>query len=161
MKPTLDGIQARVQPDGTFLAPCPACGEIQPVEVGPRDRENRSLVVTCSCGHRYPVYLEYRRAYRRHVDRTGTYRSGNGPDREGIAFISNLSMTGVGFRTAGNHGFTTGDVLEICFALDDTEETIQASAVVKHTRATYLGVQFTQLSHRDEERLATFLAGIS
>lgn len=118
------------------------------------------LPVNCPCGLTFWAFMEHRRAYRRSVQLAGTYES-PGKDRSEIAFINNLSMTGLGLNTAGRHGLARGDELTLRFTLDDgMDEEIRATVVVKHVRNNYLGCQFMNLADRDEERLAGYLAMI-
>ena len=155
-----DAIPARVQSDGTLMAACPECGGLQLTEKDATVHKEAAIPkMTCTCGHIYRVFVEHRHAHRRHVELAGTYRFVSGNGDSGIAFIHNLSMTGVGFTTPGMLGVTKGSELCLQFALDDgIDEEIDAAVEVRQARNQYLGCQFKRLAVRDEDRLADFLS---
>lgn len=159
MEGTTGAVPARVQSDGTLMAACPECGGLQRTEKDATVQEVAVPMMTCTCGHIYRVFVEHRRAHRRHVELAGTYRFVSGNGDSGIAFIHNLSMTGVGFTTPDMLGVPKQTELCLQFTLDDgIDEEIDAAVVVRQARNQYVGCQFMRLAARDEDRLADFLS---
>jgi len=155
-------LRSYVQPDGTVPATCPTCGTVSAV---PPDRiKGRAapIEVRCPCGNSFYVFAECRKAYRRKLRLSGTYAKclaeGHPKEACGEILIDNLSMTGVGFITAGDDSLSEGDELTLRFTLDDEGHTrIETSAVVKHVRDKAVGCGFSGLTSRQEEALASFL----
>jgi hypothetical protein len=155
-------LRAYARPDGTVPTACPACGTAGSV---PPDRikgPGEPIEVRCPCGNSFYVLAEFRKAYRRKLSLSGTYAKGlaEGDPKKacGEILIDNLSMTGVGFITAGDDSLSKGDELTIRFTLDDDGHTqIETSAVVKHVRDKAVGCAFSGLMSRQEEALASFL----
>ncbi len=155
-------LRAYVRPDGTVPTACPACGTAGSVPADRIKGPGEPIEVRCRCGNSFYVLAEFRKAYRRRLSLRGTYAKGLAEsdlrEKSGEILIENLSMTGVGFMTAGDNSLSEGDELTVQFSLDDDGHTrIETSALVKHVRDKTVGCAFSGLTSRQEESLASFL----
>ena len=149
------------QQDGTIPSTCPACGAkltLQADEIGTR---GRPIGLRCSCGHRFSVFPEFRKAYRRKTNLCGTYTMLSSENEHGEILIKNVSMMGVGFATTGNHCLSENNELSLRIRLDDNKGCeIEAVAVVIHVLDKFVGCRFKELSPHYEDKLATYLMGM-
>ncbi|MBW2109502.1 MAG: PilZ domain-containing protein [Deltaproteobacteria bacterium] len=153
--------RARVQPDGTIPATCPACGAEIRLSSKQISIRGRPFEVACSCGKHFRLFAEFRKAYRRPVSLAGTYAKVSSPAQAGSLVIKNMSMTGVGFAPEGPHRILKGDILMLRFVLDDNAKTtIEAPVVVAHARPEFVGCAFKDLSPEQEDALASYLIRI-
>lgn len=103
------------------------------------------LRVKCGCGARFPILLEMRTHYRKRTRLSGTYTQLT-TRLSGRIMIVNLSLTGLSFVTTAPSALQVGDLLELCFRLDDPQHSeLCKRAEVKHVHGTTIGVAFCHL----------------
>jgi len=150
-----------VQQDGTVPSTCPACGAEHPFQSDKIGTRGSSVELRCSCGNRFSVLPEFRKAYRRETNLRGTHTKSSSENEYGEILIKNMSMTGVGFTTEGDHSLGEGDELMLRFMLGDRKDAkIEAGAVVVRTHGEYVGCKFKKLTPHQEEELVSFLIQI-
>jgi c-di-GMP-binding flagellar brake protein YcgR len=92
---------------------------------------------------------------------TGIYRKVSANEEQGGILIENMSMTGIGFSTAGSHSMKPGDQVLLQFVLMDENRTgMEIVATVVRVGETMIGCSFQSLSPEQEEALASFFMGI-
>ena len=156
-----EALRVYVQQDGTVPSTCPACGAERPFQSDKIGTRGRPVELRCSCGNRFSVLPEFRRAYRRETNLRGTYTKFSSENEYGQIIIKNMSMTGVGFTTESDHRLGEGDELMLRFMLDDRKDAkIEAGAVVVRTHGEYVGCKFKKLTPHQEEDLVSFLIQI-
>ena len=147
-----------VQRDGTVPAVCPHCGEINPVPAKSMHGGRNSTDVQCTCGEQYPVFAEFRKAYRREMNLPGFYVKHAPEKHRGEILIKNMSMTGVGFLSMGTLPISNGDEVTLNFVLMDEHQTVMETAVIiVYVDGQFAGCSFKELSPQQEEVLASFL----
>jgi len=147
-----------VQQDGTIPSTCPACGAKRPLQADKIEICGRPVELRCSCGHRFSVFPEFRKAYRRKINLCGTYTKLSSEKEHGEILINNMSMTGVGFATAVNHCLSENNELSLRIRLDDDKDCeIEAVAVVIHVFDKFVGCRFKELSTHYEDKLVNYL----
>lgn len=131
-----------VSEDDSATITCPGCGMTKQVPVaGYRDKE-KAIKVRCKCGHKFPVYLEFRQQRRKKTELKGMYD--NQSDRGGgQAQIKDLSLSGIGFTVSGVHNIQVGQKILIDFVLDDSKQTtLKKTAFVKSVSDNRIGCEF-------------------
>jgi hypothetical protein len=95
------------------------------------------------------VSLEYRGAYRKETDLRGHYTKL--PVSWGEMTVKNISLTGMGFETSGEHHLKEGDEVTVKFTLDDASgSVIKKKAVVRSIQDKYIGCEFERSAEYDK-----------
>jgi hypothetical protein len=117
--------------DGLVLLTCEACGHQEPVSAALFDQLGKTIAVSCSCGNRFAVVLEKRRAIRKSVRLQGYFSVGGesgaiGADGTlwGMMVVEDLSKAGLRFTTAKANLLRPGDLLTVRFNLDNTNQAL-------------------------------------
>jgi len=156
--PMFEPLRSLVQKDGTVSATCPSCGAVQTLESDAFRIRSRSVKVKCPCGTTFTALAEFRKAYRREVNLSGTYANRSSGQENKRIRIKNLSMTGVGFAAGGDQGLSTGDELIIRMVFDKSEcPELEVVAEVVYVLDEYAGCRFKEMSPQQEETLASYL----
>ncbi len=137
---------------------CPTCGTAWSVQLDKVKIQGHPVRVRCSCGNSFSVSPELRRAYRRETNLSGTYTKLSEENEHGGILIKNVSMTGVAFKTLGDHCLSEADKLTLRITFDDSKHTqIEVLAVVIHVRDRLVGCEFKEVSGHEEDELASYL----
>ncbi|MDD3814907.1 MAG: hypothetical protein PHZ02_09690 [Desulfocapsaceae bacterium] len=153
-----------VKPDDTATINCPKCQLAKTVGVGKFRTTRHTITARCTCGHSFPVSLDFRKNYRKETALPGTYKtrvsevddkqwkktkltgsynmqapaSGNG-----YMLITNLSCGGLQFTTPGDHAIEVGQHAQISFTLDDRKQTkITKHAIIQSVAGNIIGCRF-------------------
>jgi len=155
-----------VKPDDTAAITCPECHLVKTIAVG-KFRPNRHTInVRCTCGHAFPVHLDFRRHYRKQTTLPGIYdtktaemaledwkktrltsvytmhapAAGSGHMR-----VSNISLGGLQFITSDDHTIETGQKARVAFILDDPHQTeIIKNVIIQSVNGHVIGCRFAE-----------------
>lgn len=139
---------------------CPQCGKVKVTNVSQFKNINKAVIkvkCTCPCGHKYSVLLERRREIRKEVQLIGTYYvSEKGMDLKGRVIITDLSRSGLRFKTYMPHEFKIGETIQLEFTLNDRENSlIKRKMIVRSQHGDSVGTSFVSTEHYD--KLGTYL----
>ncbi len=147
-----------VNSDNTATLICPNCKKTKVVDVSSYlhpDGPSR-LKVKCPCRHTYVVYLEKRKTFRKDTCLEGIYQfpadssSDGSPGNLGQIQVINISKTGMRIKFYSKPRFRTGDLINVQFHLDDSNQTfVNRNVYVKNIRGMYAGVEFASRSSLD------------
>ena len=138
-----------VNKDGNAVIVCPHCGKTRTVHVKKFRRSRDALKVKCGCQLDFTVCLEFRGAYRKQTRLPGHYTKM--PESWGEMEVKNVSMTGIGFETLGEHSLEEGDEVTVKFALDDSSRTeVKKRVVVRVVKDNYIGCEFADFVEFDK-----------
>ena len=144
-----------VAQDGMATFACPECQKVKRMDVSKyRVREKVvKLKYRCSCGHRYPVFLERRRHVRKEMELMGSIKKG----RAGIpVIVRDLSMSGMKLKSGVKLPFSPDDRITVEFVLDDAgRSVVKKEVIVRTVFGFFIGVEF--LSHEHYDKLGPYL----
>lgn len=115
--------KVRVNENDSGVVDCDKCGKpIQVTDLSRLADANNIVRVTCSCGAVTEAQYERRAFLRLLSNRPGVYRSIDHPETTGAMTIVDTSVSGVRFRTSGDHSIQMHDrlVIEYDAGLPDT-----------------------------------------
>jgi hypothetical protein len=153
-----------VKPDGTAIIICPNCELAKTVAVGKFRSQRHIIKVRCTCGHTFPLSLDFRKSYRKKTALPAIYEThvpgadikrGEKSKLAGIHTmqalapgsghiqVTNISAGGLQFTTADNHSFEVGQKAQITFTLDDRKKTeINKLVIVQSVTDNIIGCRF-------------------
>jgi hypothetical protein len=153
-----------VKPDDTATINCPVCQLAKTVAVGKFRDTKHTITARCTCGHSFPISLDFRKHYRKkttlpgiyeiqnpalankHWKKTnlnGTYSLQAPASGGGHVLITNLSCGGLQFTTTGRHSIEIGQHARITFTLDDRKQTeISRHVIIQSITEHLIGCQF-------------------
>ncbi len=131
---------------------CPSCTKARTKDVSKVLHENKSatIKVKCPCGHIFPVVLERRKYYRKATKLPGIFI----PEKKLKEFpmtVTNLSRSGLEFKSYENNNLKVGDRLKAEFRLDDKSRSLMSKEViVKKIEGTTVGAEFCVMDEYDK-----------
>ncbi|KAF0190189.1 MAG: PilZ domain-containing [Desulfobulbaceae bacterium] len=153
-----------VKPDDTAIIQCPECHLAKTISVGEFRSSRHSIKVRCTCGHSYPVDLDFRRSYRKKTSLaglyethtkelddkhwkktrlTGVYTIQHPASGDGHMQVTNLSTGGLQFITSSKHTIEVGQQVRVSFTLDDRKQTeIIIIVTIQSVNGSVIGCQF-------------------
>jgi hypothetical protein len=140
-----------INSDNTATFICPQCLKPKIVSVAKYVQRDTpvKLKVTCSCGHKYSVFLDKRKKFRRQADLEGFYKYVKGPPEKpeaaytGRLTVLDLSHNGLRVRLHDRPRFAVGDALTVEFTLNDKNRSlIQKNVVVRNVRDLSAGFEY-------------------
>lgn len=153
-----------VKPDDTATISCPKCQLAKTVEVGKFRTTRHTITARCTCGHSFPVSLDFRKCYRKQTALSGTYATRaskvdnkNGKKTkltgtysmhapafgDGHMLVANISCGGLQFTTPGDHAIEVGQQAQINFTLDDRKQTnITKRVIIQSVAGNIIGCRF-------------------
>ncbi len=161
-----DNIQrAFIKPDDTATIVCPECQLAKTVAVGKFRATNRhKITARCTCGHSFPIILDFRRHYRKSTYLPGIYkkrvtdienRDTNKAKRTGCRtmqapsvgdehiMVTNISNGGLQFTARARHGIEVGQEAQVTLTLDDRKHTeICQRVIVQSVAENIIGCRF-------------------
>jgi len=138
-----------VNKDGKAILVCPDCGTSKTVDLRRFRRSRDAVKIRCTCQSYFTVCLEYRGAYRKETDLRGHYTKL--PVSWGDMTVKNISLTGIGFETLGEHHLKKGDEVTVKFTLDDAGGSVlKKKAVVRSVQNRYVGCEFEGSAEYDK-----------
>ncbi len=145
------GIQkVHVNPDNTAVFTCPDCRTAISQDVGKFKGRSRHLEIKCTCQAIFRVSLEFRRAPRKPTHLEGFYAKLAESEDWGMMLVRNISRTGIGLLTYGQHNLREGDELKVKFNLDDLSRSqIEKNAVVRWIQDIHMGCEFMESAQKD------------
>lgn len=153
-----------VKPDNTATISCPQCQLARTVAVDRFRSTQHTIRARCTCGHTFPVSLEFRKHYRKKTSLAGTYktqrsrsenRNGRATSLTGVyamqapamdigqMLVTNISCGGLQFITPGRHAIEVGQQARIAFNLDDRHQTkINKRVIIQSATDNIIGCRF-------------------
>jgi hypothetical protein len=156
-----------VKTDDTAIIKCPECHLAKTIAVGKFRSNRHSITVRCTCGHSFPVDLDFRRSYRKKTSLAGEYETrAMGTNQEnrkkttrlagvytiqhpasgdGHMQVTNLSTGGLQFVTSSDHAIEVGQQVLVSFTLDDRKQTeITKNVTIQSVNGSVIGCQFRE-----------------
>jgi uncharacterized C2H2 Zn-finger protein len=144
--------------EGIVMISCPKCNFSRSVAANSIKKASEGFSIRCRCGDIFKARVEFRKHYRKAIKLGGVYRNLR-TGRLGQMMVEDLSLGGVGFRTAGRHELIMGDSLEVIFNLDDRKSSkITLQVEVKRIQDQFVGTEIKQES-RGNRDLGFYLMG--
>ncbi len=141
-----------VNSENKAIFTCPSCAKARTVEVSKflGAKANAKLKAKCPCGHSYPVLLERRKYYRKETKLPGVFRlDKNG--KESPMTVTNVSRSGLQFRTSESKNLEMEDLVALEFRLDDKNKSmVKKKAIVKKIEGNMIGAEFCFLDDYDK-----------
>jgi hypothetical protein len=129
---------------------CGQCKHTSAVDLsGSSDGDNIIAYKCLKCEAVFDVACEFRKSYRKAVSLQGTFRQQQPIENQaGRIEITDLSRTGIKFKTRLKYNFQPGYILKLTFTLDDRNKTIvNQTTEVKWACGQLVGGQFI---HQDQ-----------
>jgi hypothetical protein len=155
-----------VKPDDTAAITCPACQLTKTIAVGKFRSTRHTISVRCTCGHSFPVALDFRRHYRKKTTLpgifdtadleldtikwkksrlTGVYTLQAPATGDGHMKVTNISLGGLQFVTPDDHAIEVGQKARVAFTLDDRHQTeIIKNVIIQSVNDHVIGCQFAE-----------------
>jgi hypothetical protein len=153
-----------VKPDNTATITCPNCQLTKTIAVGQFRSTRHTIKARCTCGHSFPINLDFRKYYRKKTKLPGIYN----PKKKGISntqpkktqlagiyvmkspdggsypvVVTNISLSGLQFTLLSRDGIEIGQQGRITFTLDDRKQTeIDKQVIVKSVSDNIIGCRF-------------------
>ncbi len=134
---------------------CPDCDEIRRVSAEKFGAKQQNIKVKCACGNVFLIDVEFRRAYRKQVNLSGSYSFGRG---EWLSMkVVDISKGGMGFETITPQTIKPGNTLRVKFTLDDSKRSeIESNVNVRIVRNKFVGCEFTGNMQQEQEKALGF-----
>lgn len=140
------------------LFSCPKCNKTTKEQTGPYKGAKGPVNISCPCGHKYDVVIEFRRGIRKIARIDGIYFSAADASVWGKMFVKNISLHGCGFETLKTNPFHPDDEIKIEFQLDDARQSlIKKIALVRSVDKKYVGCQFVEEAGGFDPELGFYL----
>ena len=124
---------------------CPSCHSTKIVNFAQYMNDKIPLKAKCLCGCIFDVpdvIIETRKFYRKRTRLPGSY-SKTVVDATGCMTVTDVSFTGIRFKTEKEHDLVVEEVLGVRFVLDDHKHTeIRRTVVIKHVQGRFIGAEF-------------------
>lgn len=128
-----------VDSDGMVNFTCPQCWITKKESAYIYKSHPEPVTIECTCQNVYVVQIDFRRAYRKKTNLSGSYTA----TKWGIMTVKNISMGGGGFEAKLHHGLIHGDNIKIQFQLDnDKRSLIKKNATICVIEGNYIGCRF-------------------
>lgn len=167
-----------VKPDDTAAITCPACQLTKTIAVGKFRPTRHTIAVRCTCGHSFPVALDFRRHYRKKTTLPGIYDTKTSEfdakrwkkarltgiytlqapaTGDGHMQVTNISCGGLQFVTPSDHAIEVGQKARVAFTLDDAHQTeIIKNVIIQSVNGHVIGCRFAE-GEVLEQRLGFYL----
>lgn len=129
---------------------CPQCGKTKTVNVSNLKKAGGKVQVNfkCPCGHSEKSLLERRKSQRKEITLPGIYSrlyAGEEIERDRMV-VTELSCSGMRFRTHVETGFNVGEKLQVSFYLNDrVKSLVKKRAVVSNVKGdAQVGIAFSE-----------------
>jgi hypothetical protein len=139
-------VKTFVRGNNTATIICPTCNTVKHISAEPYRHKKHAIKVRCRCGKIFTVLLDFRRHYRKLTNLPGTYSITTAEKAGGgVAYIRNISRSGIGFTVSGRHHMEKGLRVMLEFHLNDRNQTkLRKEAVIRSINENYIGCQFPQ-----------------
>jgi hypothetical protein len=152
-----------VKADDTAHIKCPECNRAKTICVSKYRSSRHTLNVKCTCGHSFPVKLDFRRLYRKKTALPGIYLSCTSAVKgknwetnitgfysikyptknDGYMQVTNLSAGGLQFVTSNDHLLQAGQQILVAFTLDDRKQSeITKKVTIQAVNDSVIGCRF-------------------
>jgi len=149
-----------VDNNNQFTVICQSCGYAKQFDATKFRNLNRTLRCRCKCGKSFSCTLEFRQYFRKKTKLRG-YFTFLGDCFQYEIFVNNVSRKGINFSILFVCDIKIGDMLEVTFMLDDTNESvIRRQVEVKFIHNRFVGCCLTDPEWYDKE-LGFYLMNIN
>jgi len=124
-------------------------------------RMNHDIKVTCECKHVYYIRFDQRRHPRKNVNLKGRFQKVNekSPKVTHVE-ISNISISGLSFKTRNVENLQAGDDVALAFILNNQRQSeIKTKATIRYVQENQVGIKFDQLDDIDQGVLQDYFSG--
>jgi hypothetical protein len=131
---------------------CPECTKSKTVDVSKvLFKTNKiSLKVKCPCGHIFPVIIERRKFYRKETNLSGVFMLENN-SKELPMTVTNISRSGMQFKSSKNENLKLGDQVLVQFRLDDKPRSlIKKKGILRRIDGMIIGIEFSVIDEYDK-----------
>ncbi len=123
---------------------CPECGKQKNIEVSKLKKNQKNIMVKCTCGFSFPIVFEKRQHYRKMVNFLGHYTEDNSSVTQNPIVIEDISRTGIRFRTPRQNQLSLRQKITVHFVLDDDQRTsLNVDVTVVRVKGQEAGGKFT------------------
>jgi len=138
---------------------CPQCKTSKRVNAADF-RMNHEIKVTCTCRHSYFIKFEQRQYYRKKLSLNGIFEKiTQDRDVSDQMIITNLSATGLNFKTNNVNGLNKNDSIRLSFLLNNSMRSqLQIMGVTKYVNGPYVGVEFQGLDEESDRLIRQYLS---
>ena len=138
----------------TVTITCPQCGKSKTADASPYFAIDKpvQLKINCTCGHRYPVFLERRKHYRKVVHLRGKFfhKAYNGIATQGGVTVQDLSRNGARLKLDVDENIRVGDTIFVDFYLDDSARSrIRKEVIARHKGGSVVDAEFASVTEGD------------
>ena len=149
---TIDKVYYNKKNEAIFT--CPNCKLSRLVNVKTYKENDDVVGVKCTCGCVYYIrelLPESRKFQRKRTNLSGTYLQTT-TNTNSFMTITDLSFSGVQFRTEKEHDLEIGEIVGVRFVLDDDNSTeVRRTAAVRHIKGRVIGAEFCDMQVFDME----------
>jgi hypothetical protein len=139
----METVRVYVGEDDNAVIRCTACGRKKTTNVAAFKGAAKKLKVTCPCGASFMVAFEMGKHYRKSVFLMGEYRRVEPGEEAHSMEVKDISIGGIGIRACHPHHLMIGDIINVCFELDDSRRSfISRNAVVRNVKGMFVGAEF-------------------
>lgn len=131
---------------------CPKCTKTKTVDVSKilSKTDKLSLKVRCPCRHIFTVILERRKFYRKNASLPGFFKSENDM-KELPMTVTNISRSGLQFKSSLNEKLKLGDRVLVEFKLDDRfKSVIKKMVIIRRIDGGTVGTEFCSMDDFDK-----------
>jgi FHA domain/PilZ domain len=138
---------------------CPKCGREKTINAV-SFRMNHDIKVTCECKHVYYIRFDQRRHSRKKVNLKGRFQKidEKSPQVTHVE-ITNISMSGLSFKTKDVANLQAGDDLALAFILNNQRQPeIKTKATIRYVKENQVGIKFDHLDETDQDVLNDYFS---
>ena len=129
---------------------CPDCEKTTLADITRYRDTHQAFKVRCSCGWTFYVLVDTRKCYRKPTTLFGGYYSAKSKKFEDVV-VQNVSVKGLGFKTALAPAFSVGDTIDVEFTLDNPQKTaIQKRVLIRWIQENRVGGEFSDTYYQRE-----------
>jgi len=152
----MDMIKVYVVENSDVFIVCPNCSADNSINFSRIEFRN-TIVLDCTCGNKFSVFLDRRTFYRKLVKLTGLCFSSDDPGEGVPVRILDISMSGICFVKDSGKELVKGEIVKLQFRLGNPDNLIISLAATINIRTDHIGSQFVRLDEHTRKLLGFFL----
>lgn len=152
----MDMVRVYVIENSDVFIVCPNCSADNSITLSRIEFKN-TIVLDCTCGNTFSVFLDRRNFYRKLVNLTGLCFSSDDHIEGVIVRILDISMSGICFVKDSGKELVKGEMVRLQFRLRDHDNLIISLAATINIRRDHIGSQFVRLDDHTRKLLGFFL----
>ena len=140
-----------VKSDNTARIKCPYCKVSKIASFEKFRKRNKNIKIKCSCEKLFQLNIEFRKMFRKETELHGLYVNYSQKNDQNKILVKNVSMSGIGFITQGEHRIEKDHKLKVEFTLDnENKPIITREVLVRHVRKNFIGCEFIKMAGYDK-----------